>query len=116
MLKSLISAVAIAVSLTPVALADDGTKITVYVTYDSALLASEDGARKVLNSIRHQARNACSYPSSIASGRMIDHSCAKSITEESITKIVALRTGAGLETAPYFLKRANFQVASLEQR
>lgn len=116
MLKSIISAVTIALSLTPGALATDGTKITVQITYDHTLLASDDGARDVLNSIRRQARSACSYQTSIASGEMVDHACAKSITNDSITKIVALRASAGLETAPYFLERSNFQVASLEQR
>ena len=116
MQKSLISALAIALSLTPAALAAEGTKITVQITYEDALLASEDGARKVLSSIKHQAKDACSYQTSIASGRMIDYACAKSITKDSITKIVVKRASAGVETAPNFLKRADFQVASLEQR
>ena len=116
MLKSLISAAAIALSLTPAALAAEGIPITVQITYDDALLDSEDGARLVLNSIKSQAKSACAYKASIATGRSFDYTCVKSITDDSITEIVALRTSAGLETAPNFLKRANFQVASLEQR
>ena len=116
MLKSFVSALALAMSVSPFAMAENSKEITVEIEYEGALLVSEDGAREVLQSIKSEARNACASTTSMVSARTIDADCEKSVIKASISKIVATRDAAGLDTVPSFAKRASFAIAALEQR
>lgn len=69
----------------------DPQQISVEITYDKALLESEDGARVVKRSVRRQAREACKYDDPSVNGSkfagMIDHSCAQGIYNSAIAAI-----------------------------
>lgn len=73
---------------TPIATSET-TPITVDFQYDSALLATIDGAKSVLRSIDKQAKEACSMPNASSYAPSIDMSCVKSLKTSAIETISA---------------------------
>ena len=116
MLKFSASLLAAAMIFAPASFADTGTKITVELSYDTAALTDDSGARSVLRSLRAQARKACAIPATLYSPSHVDHSCVDEVVTEAVSEIVSIRQAAGLDTAAPMLARAPRQVASLEQR
>jgi len=112
MLKFSAPIIALALAVAPTAVAGS-TDVDVELLYDSSLLATEDGAEEVISSLKEQARDACSYRSSITFTVSIDRSCAKEVIADAATKILAEREAEGLETAQTFAKLASVELASL---
>lgn len=57
------------------------------ITYDKALLLSDEGLVELRNSIRSQARDACRFSAatSFASSKYaFDHECAKKLTQDAM--------------------------------
>lgn len=114
MSKRFLPLAALAVAFSPVAFAEP-KEISVELLYDGELLAEEAGAISVMKSLKSQARDACTTQTSLTYMDQIDHRCVKSVVSAAITKIVAERDAAGLETADVFAKRATIQLAALDQ-
>lgn len=101
MRKSLVTLLAAAACATSVAHAE-GTPITVDLTYDSALLATEAGAKTVLASITEQATEACTFKKAITDVELVDRSCREEMVEQAIEKISLAATEEGKEVAYVF--------------
>lgn len=86
MRKSLVTLLAAAACATPFAQAE-GTPITVDFTYDSALLATEAGAKAIVKSLKDQATEACAFQQPITGVRMLDRTCRDDLVADAIEKI-----------------------------
>lgn len=88
---TLITAVALAA---PFAHAE-GTPITANFKYESALLATESGAKAVLRSIKEQATEACSFTKAITGAPSFDRVCRDDLVEKAVGQIrlAALQDG-----------------------
>lgn len=95
---TLITAVALAA---PFAQAE-GTPITASFKYDSALLATESGAKAVLKSIRAQATEACSFTKAITGAMSYDRDCRDDLVEQAVGKIRVAALEDGQATAYVF--------------
>ncbi|MEM7329036.1 MAG: UrcA family protein [Pseudomonadota bacterium] len=73
----------------------EGTPITVQFKYDSALLATEAGAKSVLKSIKEQAVEACSYTRPVFGMPTYDRTCRNDLIDKAIGEIrlAALQEG-----------------------
>ncbi|MCA8900121.1 MAG: UrcA family protein [Hyphomonas sp.] len=116
MLKSVIGLAAAAALLPLAAAAETTTPITVKISYDKALLASDAGAEMVLESMRAQAAEACTHPGYAGKAPRLDRKCAKDVVAKAATKILLKQQELGLETAPAFARVARIQTADLGQR
>ena len=76
-----------AVALTAPFAQAEGTPVTVSFKYDSALLATEAGAKTVLKSIREQAVEACSFTKAITGAPTYDRECRDDLVEKAIGQI-----------------------------
>lgn len=94
----------------------EDTPITVEISYDTALLSSEEGAKAVLASIRKQAKDACSARSPVSGKPYTDYSCVEDISAAAASKILEKQELAGLKTAPVFSRHAVTLVADAGQR
>ena len=105
MRKTLVTLITAAAIAAPLAHAE-GTPITVELKYDSALLATESGAKSVLRSIKQQAKEACSYSMPVTALPTFDRTCRDNLVNEAIGKIrlAALEEG----------QAASYVFASLE--
>ncbi|MEZ5953044.1 MAG: UrcA family protein [Hyphomonas sp.] len=116
MMKSLLIGAALSAGLPLVAAAETLTPISVTVAYDKELLASNSGAEVVLDSMRKQARDACTTPRSLGRSPMVDKACVNDVMAKAATKILRKQEDEGLETAPAFAQAARLQTADLGQR
>lgn len=82
-LATLLAAFACATSIAQA----EGTPITANFTYDSALLATEAGAKAVLKSITEQAKEACAYRKPITGAMSYDRTCRTQLVDQAIAKI-----------------------------
>lgn len=80
----------------------DGKPITVQLTYDSTLLATEASAKTVLKSIKSQAKEACTFTTP-ATGRVsFDRVCRDDLVNKAIEKIRLAAIEDGQPTAYVF--------------
>ena len=105
MRKTFVTLIAAAAMAAPFAQAE-GTPITVELKYDSALLATESGAKSVLKSIKQQATDACSYNMPVTGLPTFDRECRDNLVDQAVGKIrlAALEDG----------KATSYVFASLE--
>ena len=105
MRKTLVTLIAAAAMAAPFAHAE-GTPITVKIKYDSALLATESGAKAVLKSIKQQATEACSFNMPLKGLPTFDRECRDNLVDQAVGKIrlAALEEG----------QAASYVFASLE--
>ena len=80
----------------------DTNPITVGMTYDAALLQSEDGAKEVLASLEEQATEACSYDSPILGTPKVDATCRDELVKKSIDAIRLASLEEGTQAAYVF--------------
>jgi UrcA family protein len=116
MLKPIVSIMAAAMILTPLAVAGEKTPITVDISYDKTLLASEAGAAKVLKGIKSQAKAACTSYTPTASGFYTDTLCAKSVVASAVSKIKEQQAQDGFATSGVFASNSAMILADAEQR
>ncbi|MEP1143002.1 MAG: UrcA family protein [Henriciella sp.] len=86
MRKTLVTLFAAAAIAAPFAQAE-GTPITVELTYDSTLLATDAGAKSVLKSIKAQAQEACTYVRPVTGAITYDRDCAADLVRTAIGEI-----------------------------
>ena len=86
MRKTLVTLIAAAAVAAPFAQAE-GTPITVELTYDSTLLATEAGAKSVLSSIKQQAAEACSFTMPVIGTPTLDRACRDDLVDKAIGEI-----------------------------
>ena len=79
--------------------------ITVGMTYDAALLQTEDGAKEVLESLEAQATEACSYDSPILGTPKVDSTCREELLKKSIEAIRLASLQDGTQAAYVFASR-----------
>ncbi len=101
MRKALVTLLAAAACATSVAHAD-GTPITVDLTYDSTLLATEAGAKTVLASITAQAAEACTVEKVFTGVELVDRTCRDDLVEQAIEKISLAATEEGKDVSYVF--------------
>lgn len=106
MIKFIHLTAAAAIFVCGVAAADPVKTIDVQISYDAALLMSDDGVDEVIQSIRQQAINACKYDSSTSAsytaiGRR-DHACTDSVIEKAIAAIKAEQMDQGISVHQKF--------------
>lgn len=114
MSKRFVPFVALAVAFSPATFADT-QEVQVEIEYDSTLLADDASAETVMESVKSQARKACSYNTSITHIPSVDSKCTADVVTKAINAIVAERHAAGLETAEIFENRATITLAALDQ-
>lgn len=105
MRKTIVTLLAAAAVAAPFAQAE-GTPITVELTYDSALLVTEAGAKTVLKSIKAQAKDACSFKAPVTGAITHDRTCSADLVKKAIGEIRLAAVEDG--------KEAVFVFASLE--
>ncbi len=86
MRKAIVTFVSAVVLAVPVAQAE-GTPITVELKYDSTMLATETGAKAVLQSIKAQATEACAYTKPVSGAHHVDRACRDDLVDKAIGKI-----------------------------
>ena len=117
MMKQMIAAAALVAVVPFAASAEVSTPISVDITYDHDLLASDSGAEIVLSEIRSQARSACtSSGSKFGRGPVVDRDCADDVMAQAAVQILKEREEMGLKTAPTFARLGTIETASYEQR
>ena len=84
--KTLATLLAAAAFTTPFAQAEN-TSVTLELTYDRALLATEAGAKSVLDYVTEQAEKACAYDRPITGTPTVDAACRDNVVEQAIAKI-----------------------------
>lgn len=105
-----------AAALVPASAIAEETAVTVNISYDKALLATDEGAADVMKSITAQAKDACVTRSPISHAPYTDRTCVKNLTKAAMIKIVEQQEVAGLATAPTFSRQAVTLVADAGQR
>ena len=80
----------------------EGTPITVNLTYDSTLLATENGAKSVYRSIRSQATDACSNRQPATGLVRVDRACRDDLVDKAIGKIRLAALEDGLQPVYVF--------------
>lgn len=105
MRKTLATLLAAFACATPLAQAE-GTPITADFTYDSELLATEAGAKVVLESITEQAKVACAYSKPITGTLTYDRTCRDDMVEAAIEQISLAASEKG--------QKATYVFASIE--
>mgnify|MGYP003631165637 FL=1 len=117
MIKQMFTAAALVAVVPFVASAETSTPITVEISYDHDLLASNSGAELMLSEIRSQARSACtSSGSKFGRTPMVDRDCVDAVMAQAAVKILKEREEMGLKTAPVFARLGTIETASYEQR
>ncbi|MAN44939.1 MAG: UrcA family protein [Alphaproteobacteria bacterium] len=116
MKKFIIPALLAAATLAPAAATAEGKPITVEVSYDKVLLASDMGASIVMESVEKQAKSACTTRSPVTNQAYTDRECAKNVTKSAMKKILENQEVSGLDTSPVFARQAVTLVADAGQR
>lgn len=106
MRKTLASAILAATCAAPMVAHAEGTPITVKFQYDGTLLATEAGAKAVLDSVKLQAKEACSYNKPVTGMPTYDRDCQIDLVEKAISEIRLAAVELG--------QPATFVFASLE--
>ena len=86
MRKTVATLIAAAALAAPFAQAE-GTPITVQFKYDSALLATEAGAKSVLKAIKAQATEACAFRAPVTGMPSLDRACRDDLVEKAVGQI-----------------------------
>ena len=94
MRKLFVTLLASAACATSIAHAEE-KPVTVNFSYDSAMLATEDGAKEVLESLTDAAIEACSYERAITGAPTFDRACRDSLVKEAIAQISADASAEG---------------------
>lgn len=84
--KTLATFLAAAAFAAPFAQAQN-TSVTLELTYDRALLATEAGAKSVLDYVTEQAEDACAYYRPVTGAPTVDATCRDKLIEQAIAKI-----------------------------
>ena len=84
--KTLATLLAAAAFAAPFAQAQS-TSVTLELTYDRALLATEAGAKSVLDYVIEQAEDACAYYRPVTGAPTVDATCRDNVVEQAIAKI-----------------------------
>ena len=80
-------ALAAAVAVAGFAQAEELKTVTAEFTYDTALLATEDGAIATLNAFERQARRACRTLSMVSVGFTYDEVCVSNLVQSAVVEI-----------------------------
>nr|WP_070960368.1 UrcA family protein [Hyphomonas sp. Mor2] len=96
MRKAIATLIIAAALAAPIAQAE-GTPITVNISYDSTLLATEEGAKSVYRSIRSQATQACSNTQPATGLFRVDRDCRDDLVDQAIGKIRLAALEDGLQ-------------------
>ncbi|MEO0816865.1 MAG: UrcA family protein [Pseudomonadota bacterium] len=94
-------ALAAAAAVAGLAHADDVVTVTAELTYEPALLATEEGALETLSSFERQARRHCRTLSMTSAGFSYDEVCIASLVESAVSEIgseTLAQTFVALET------------------
>ena len=67
--------------------AQEYKQIDATITYDPALLETEDGAEAVMLDIKRQANSACRTVSMVSAGLKVDEACAADLLNKAVAKI-----------------------------
>jgi UrcA family protein len=116
MLKPIVSIMAAAMILSPLAVAGEKTPITVSIAYDKDMLATKAGAAEVLDAITDQAKDACTSYVHVFSGNYTDRKCVKSIVTSAVSKIREQQALEGRDAAGEFASSDAVILADAEQR
>lgn len=116
MLKPIVSIMAAAMILSPLAVAGEKTPITVSIAYDKEMLATKAGAAEVLDAITDQAKEACTSYVHVFGGNYTDRKCVRSIVTSAVSKIRDKQALEGREAAGDFASSDAMIVADAEQR
>lgn len=116
MLKPIVSIMAAAMILSPLAVAGEATPITVSIAYDKEMLATKAGAAEVLDAITDQAKDACTTYVPVFGGNYTDRKCVSSIVTSAVSKIREQQALEGREAAGEFASAAAMIFADAEQR
>ncbi|MEL6723696.1 MAG: UrcA family protein [Pseudomonadota bacterium] len=113
MRKTFVTLIAAAAVAAPFAHAE-GTPITVEMTYDATLLATEAGAKSVLDSLKVQAAEACSYATPVTGTPTFDRDCRDDLVDKAIGEIrlAALEEG---QAATYVFAALDSEIAASAQ-
>ncbi len=87
MMKSILSATALVMALTPVAAAESREEFEVTIAYNAAELITEAGTEAVTRSIREQARDACRVELSGSRVQRVDETCVADLVEAALEEI-----------------------------
>lgn len=113
MRKTFVTLIAAAAVAAPFAQAE-GTPITVELTYDSKLLATEAGAKSVLKSIKQQAAEACSYAMPVTGSPTLDRACRDDLVDKAVGQIRLAALEDGQATTYVFAALETETVASAQ--
>jgi UrcA family protein len=116
MLKPIVSIMAAAMILSPLAVAGEKTPITVSIAYDKDMLATKAGAAEVLDAITDQAKDACTSYVHVFGGNYTDRTCVKSIVTSAVSKIREQQALEGRDAAGEFASSDAVILADAEQR
>ncbi|WP_373008485.1 UrcA family protein [Hyphomonas sp.] len=116
MLKPIVSIMAAAMFLSPLAVAGEQKPITVSIAYDKDMLATKSGAAEVLDAITDQAKEACTTYVPVFGGDYTDRKCVSSIVSSAVSKIRDQQALEGRETAGEFASSDVVILADAEQR
>ena len=97
-IATIITAVALAA---PMAQAES-TPVNVALKYDSTLLATEAGAKRVLESITAQAKAACTSVRPVTKQIYVDRACRDQLVEQASGKIRVAALENGLQPVYVF--------------
>jgi len=78
------------------------SEVSATFTYDKTLLASEDGAAKVLANIETQAERACRKVSAVSLGLTVDKVCAQDLVFQAVDQIANSNLSAQYASSDYF--------------
>lgn len=87
MKKIIATLFASAAFLAPLAYSDETVTVDVAVPVDATLLASEDGVKTLLNTVKVEARRACAFDTSISHIPMVDKTCVAQIVTQAETQL-----------------------------
>lgn len=116
MLKPILSIMAAAMMLSPLAVAGELKTVTVNISYEKASLASETGASEVLKSIKSQAKVACTSYTPTVSGFYTDTKCVRTLVKSAVSQIREKQAQGGFATAGVFASNIAMTLADAEQR
>lgn len=115
-MKKSVSSILFALSIFGgVAYADsDFSEVSATFTYDKTLLASEDGAAKVLANIESQAERACRKVSVVSIGLIVDEVCARDLVFQAVDQIANTNLSAEYASSDYYAESVSerLQLAS----
>lgn len=111
MFKPTATILAAALILSPAAFAQAPTEVTLHVSYDPQLLASEAGSAELVRTLRREARKVCSHTIVITGTPYTDRVCVDNLVTEAIRQIHSDQSAAGQAIAPAFEQLASLDYA-----